>query len=125
MKTIEVCTCDVQTKYECGGMCMSHCDHVQTKHCVEVALCAGRHDIPQAKDGYIFSEVVDVTDPLKLEAVAIRRIRELRCGYIDIYVTGLSVALIAALNAARRLDVSVVLYHYNRETGEYFSQGVI
>lgn len=44
--------------------------------------------------------------------------------HINLYVTGLTVALIAALNVCRDEGVSVTLYHYNRDTGLYFPQEV-
>ena len=43
---------------------------------------------------------------------------------INIYVTGLTVALIAALNVCRHEGLKVTLYHYDKESGEYFSQEV-
>ena len=43
---------------------------------------------------------------------------------IRIYASGLTVALIAVLNAIRRLlpNNPVEVMHFNRETGEYYSQ---
>lgn len=43
---------------------------------------------------------------------------------INIYVTGLTVALIAALNVCRHEGLKVTIYHYDRESGEYFPQEV-
>jgi hypothetical protein len=45
--------------------------------------------------------------------------------HLDLYVTGLTVALIACLNAMRQQQISVTLYHFDRETGEYYPQEVI
>lgn len=45
--------------------------------------------------------------------------------HINLYVTGLTVALIAFLNMTKRENISVTLYHFDRETGEYFPQNVI
>lgn len=39
-------------------------------------------------------------------------------------VTGLTVALIAAINAAKEIGAVVTLYHFDRETGRYFGQSV-
>lgn len=41
---------------------------------------------------------------------------------ISIYVTGLTVALIAVLNVCRREKLCVTLWHYDRETGGYYPQ---
>lgn len=95
-----------------------------------IALCEGRHDIPQAEHGYLFAagEIADVTDVNGLETLAIEKIDRLRpVGKkltIDLYVTGLSVALVAAINACAALDVPLCLWHYNRDTGDYFPQVV-
>lgn len=95
-----------------------------------IALCEGRHEIPQAEHGYLFAdgEIADVTDVKKLETLAIEKVDRLRpVGKnltIDLYVTGLSVALVAAINACAALDVPLCLWHYNRDTGDYFPQVV-
>lgn len=124
MRYVEVCNCDAQSNYECGGMMKPYCDYVKLCKCAEVALCAGRHDIPQAVDGCIFDEIEDVTDVLHLEVVATRKLRALGVKFIDLYVTGLTPALIATLNAAHTAKIVVMLYHYDCKTGEYFHQPV-
>lgn len=65
-------------------------------------ICGGNHD-----HGW--------TD--EYESVNIDRLR--------LYVTGLSVALVAALNACRELGIAVELLHYDRETGTYYGQEVL
>lgn len=90
-------------------------------------LCEGRHEI-NGVDKYIFGNTIaDPTDTegLKEEAVAFfmdEGVRSTEC--IGIYVTGLTVALIAAINAAKESGVTVTLYHFDRETGNYFAQSV-
>ena len=113
---------------------------------LNVTLCAGRHEIPQATDGAIFREIPErlITSPHMLEEAAFGRLwsiehslgvdspdeEELYCSGlnpavpVNIYVTGLTVALIAVLNVCRRERVPVTLYHYNRGTGTYFPQSV-
>lgn len=44
--------------------------------------------------------------------------------HVNLYVTGLTVALIAALNACRDNGVTVTLWHFDRESGEYYPQDV-
>ena len=90
-------------------------------------LCEGRHEI-NGVDKYIFGNTIaDPTDTqgLKEEAVAFfmdEEVKSTEC--INIYVTGLTVALIAAINAAKEIGVTVTLYHFDRETGNYFEQSV-
>lgn len=122
---------------------------------LNLALCQGRHDIPQAIDGAIFGSVIEnMTDTNRLESSAFLHIWNIAYdhykngepgylrtspnwdGYdmkplvlcpdlhINIYVTGLTVALIAALNAMRKEGISVTLYHYDRDTDSYFPQEV-
>lgn len=47
------------------------------------------------------------------------------CFYTDLYVTGLTVALVAVLNACHKLGIVVTLYHYDREEGNYYPQQVL
>ena len=62
----------------------------------KMALCDGRHEIKEAADGSIFKGEVDP----------------------------LAVALVAVLNVCRQEGVDVTLWHFNRETGEYYPQEV-
>lgn len=122
---------------------------------IKIALCEGRHEIPEAVDGAIFrSEIKDVTDTVHLEqsafnglwSAAFRRHKGGEAGFlttdpdwdgsdmeplrfaaglsVDLYVTGLTVALIAALNVCRAEGISVTLWHFNRATGRYYPQQV-
>mgnify|MGYP000961133140 CR=1 FL=1 len=44
---------------------------------------------------------------------------------LRLYVTGLSVALVAALNACQELGIDVELLHFDRASGDYYSQEVV
>jgi hypothetical protein len=44
---------------------------------------------------------------------------------LNLYVTGLSPALIAVLNAATILDIDVWAYHYDQRTGGYVEQKIL
>ena len=95
-------------------------------------LCSGRHVIPVVTNA-IFNFGISpeiLTDPVKLERIAGKRLDRLIPNpkypvKINLYVTGLTVALIAALNAAKQRNYSVVLYHYNRDTDDYYKQEVL
>lgn len=115
---------------------------------LKMSLCAGRHEIPAAVDGAIFP--AEIPAPLmryeagleEKAAGAIAAAGHKYCAYImddsgdglvrdqftavtlDLYVTGLTVALIAVLNCCRKEGIPITLYHYDRETGEYFPQTV-
>lgn len=89
-----------------------------------MSLCKGRHEIPEAVDGSIFGTEVDPLNVEGLQAQAMETLSALEIRHLDLYVTGLTVALIAALNACRSLGIAVTLWHFNRETGKYYSQDV-
>ena len=127
----------------------------ENKARLSLELCKGRHDIPEAVDGAIFpTEIKDVTDTENLERKAFNGIWNAafkhfvngETGYaytpmdceeemvpvkmkkgleVNIYVTGLTVALIAALNVCKEEGLVAVVWHYNKETGNYFPQKVV
>lgn len=88
-----------------------------------VGLIKGRHNIPV--DKYIFDKIKDVTDQETLMNTAYHFIKKIDTDILEIYVTGLTVALIATLNVCRLLGIDVVLYHYDRETNSYYKQEVL
>lgn len=125
---------------ECGGNCYGCfytelCDkwldvapyepYFEEVDHASMALCEGRHEIPQAVDGSIFGNTIDPLDPNGLQAEAKSKLRELDIKSLDLYVTGLTVALISVLNACRELEIEVTLYHYDRESGNYCPQKVL
>ena len=90
-----------------------------------VALCEGRHDIPEARDGAIFHQIEDPSDIPALERHAASVIKATHVNDLTVYVTGLTQALAATLNACRVYGVTVTLMHYNSATGKYVSQPMI
>lgn len=91
---------------------------------LKLGLCTGRHTI-EGIQGYIFDEIEDVTNVGALFDEAYSNLKELENGKLELYVTGLTVALIEVLNACKFLNIKVELYHFNRETNSYFKQNVI
>ena len=92
---------------------------------MKLGLIKGRHEIPQVEGRYIFIEDLNPTDVKEAEGKAYSVLAGIKVVHIDLYVTGLTMALIAVLNAAKRHGMSVTLYHFDRETGEYFPQEVL
>lgn len=86
-------------------------------------LCKGRHKTPAA-DGAIFETEVNPLDVSALELEAKDKLESLNITKLHLYVTGLTVALIAVLNAARELNIKMTLWHFDRESGEYYKQEV-
>ncbi len=90
-----------------------------------MALCHARHQMPSCVEGSIFGQEVNPLDVQGLEEKALEVLKPLSNGKLNLYVTGLTVALIATLNAAKILNIKVVLYHFNRENNAYYSQEVM
>ena len=87
-----------------------------------MALCEGRHPIPQATDGAIFGNTLNPLDVNGLEETAFQKLEGVKS--LNLYVTGLTVALVAVLNVCRREGILVTLWHYNRDTNSYYPQPV-
>jgi hypothetical protein len=106
---------------ECGDYCGDN-RPIPTLKCkvASMTLCEGRHAIHEAEDGAIFKNTVNPLDVDGLEDQAYSTLKGVE--FLNLYVTGLTVALIAALNAARKLQIRVVLYHYDKNTGTYYPQ---
>ena len=91
---------------------------------LRMELCKGRHEIPQATDGAIFENtIVDPTDVQGLYEHAVSVLgRDPKPERLVLYVTGMTVALVAVINACNVLGIRLALKHFNRDTGEYYTQ---
>ena len=96
----------------------------QFKRCpaVTVVLCDARHEMPE-NDGAIFDTTIDPLDVRGLERIANRYVNGIE--ELTLYVTGLTVALVAVINACRIWNVKLTLMHYDRESGNYYPQKVV
>lgn len=101
---------------------------------LNMGLCEGRHAIPQVTDGYIFPSEVNPTDIYGLRTKAWDNLYTLYTNkgldfdidmpVLHLYVTGLTVALVEVINVCKKLDITLWLHHYNRETNDYYEQYV-
>lgn len=108
---------------------------------LNVAVCEGRHDIPQATDGSCFPNEIPskiLKNPTYLEDMAFSRLWDIcrRKKMIDendriiwgiqlnLYVTGLTIAVIAAIKAAKNEGMDIVLWHYDRDSESYYPQKI-
>lgn len=88
----------------------------------KMCLCEGRHEIPEAVDGAIY---VNTLNPLDLEGMRSTAAAKLAgVQSLDLYVTGLTVALIEVVNYCHANNVNVTLWHFDRESGSYYPQAV-
>lgn len=90
----------------------------------KIGLCLGRHKIKEVQE-YIFPQEVNPLDVKELEETALEIVSKIEDDELHIYVTGLTVALIASLNACKKLNKKVVLYHFDRTSGKYYPQEVL
>lgn len=88
---------------------------------MKLGLCKGRHEI-DGVDNYVFPTEVDPLDVDGLLAQASSAVRG--ADFVDLYVTGLTVALVAVINACGLQEIPLTLWHYDRESGEYYPQSV-
>lgn len=96
---------------------------------MNIGLIKGRHEIPEVNGLYIFNKPIDPTDVIGINEIAIARIKQLFNSpneekSMNLYVTGLTVALVAVINACRVYHIKLILWHYNRDTNRYFPQVV-
>ena len=93
---------------------------------LNIALCSGRHEIPQATDGAIFGAIEDVTNINALDEKAAKALTPYYKGEgnVNVYVTGLTVALVSVINVACSHGVNLTLWHYNAADGSYYPQYV-
>ena len=91
---------------------------------VSMALCESHHAIPQATDGTIFGSELDPLATTELETEAYNKLKGLEVKNLNLYVTGLTVALVSVINACRKLNIKLTLWHYDRDKGKYYPQSV-
>ena len=101
---------------------------------IKLGLCKGRHDI-QGIEEYIFENTLDPTNLKYMHDKALETINkyssEVDYLYLDLYVTGLTVATTSVINAVLdhnrtyKNKVILTLYHYNKDTDTYYPQQIL
>lgn len=117
----------------------------EEKKTIKIGVCEGRHNMPV--DGYIFKKIEDPTDVEGLQEIAEEFFQKLweelphkECYYpdewgndhisikidgkVEIYATGLTVAVIEAIKAALYYYnyYDIVIMHYDSVKGNYYPQ---
>lgn len=88
----------------------------------KMALCEGRHEIPEAVDGAIFGNTIHPLDIKGMRKTAAEKLNGVQV--LDLYVTGLTVALVEVMNYCHVNGVALTLWHFDRESGTYYAQPV-
>ena len=85
-------------------------------------LCEGRHKMPEEVEGVIFANSINPLDVNEMEKIASDKLEGIQ--FLKLYVTGLSVALVAVVNVCHQKNIKLVLMHFDRETEDYYPQWV-
>lgn len=85
-------------------------------------LCEGRHSWP-VKEG-IFPKVVEHINEVDLENIAEQRIPK-DCTRVAVYVSGLTIAMLAVVKVCARRGIGLTAYHYNPGSGVFSRQDVL
>jgi len=83
-------------------------------------LCKGRHATPA--DDSIFGTELNPLDIEGLEQIAMDKLQSVT--ELDLYVTGLSVALVAVINTCHKLGIKLTLWHFDKDSNSYYPQPV-
>ena len=84
-------------------------------------LCENRHRFP-VKEG-IFPHTVEHINEVQLEDIAEKRI-PLDCDRLAVYVSGLTIAMLAVVKVCARRGIKLTAYHYN-PSGVFSKQEVL
>lgn len=124
LRNMYKCSCDAQTLYECGGMGVGYCEYaVLCNSEIHVALCDSRHEIPMAVNGSVFPEVI--SNPMGFNALygmcaeALDAAVNNGVNRINVYVTGLTPALLTLINYCHDNGVTLITWHYDKVNGDY------
>ena len=84
-------------------------------------LCEGRHPMP-VREGIFPQRVEDIRQDL-LEKRADERIPQ-DCTHLEVYVTGLTIAMMAVVKVCARRGIHLTAYHFNNKYRMYTRQEV-
>ena len=85
-------------------------------------LCEGRHSWP-VKEG-IFPHTVEHINDVQLEDIAEKRIPA-DCARLAVYVSGLTIAMLAVVKVCARRGIRLTAYHYNPTSNVFSKQEVL
>lgn len=86
-------------------------------------LCRGRHEIPSV-EVYLFPHEVDPTNVDALRKRAWEGIPK-DASKVTVYVTGLTVAMMAVVQVCFARQIALTAMHYNRETEDFYPQEIL
>ena len=92
---------------------------------MKVGLIKGRHSLPV--ENYIFDkEIEDPTNLDKMDKIVEEKLKNVDTKEtLEVYVTGLTVALTTVIKYCLDNYINLTLYHFDKESGNYFPQIII
>ena len=85
-----------------------------------MCLCEGRHEMPSNVEGAIFPKEIDPLDLIGMGEIVYSKLNN--ASELDLYVTGLTVALCEVIWYCVTNAIPLTLYHYDKVSGTYYSQ---
>lgn len=89
---------------------------------MKISLATGRHDMP-VKESIFDRDIEDVTDVKGMYEIVEKKLEGARD--VEVYVTGLTVALGAVISYCIDYLIPLTLYHYDRESDSYYPQVIL
>lgn len=87
-----------------------------------MSLCAGRHEYPAQVSGSIFGQNLNPLDLAGMREDAEKALAGVVA--LDLYVSGLTIALVEVISVCRAHGITLTLWHFDRNTGSYYPQTV-
>jgi hypothetical protein len=97
---------------------------------IKIGLCQGQHEIPGITD-YFFDTEISLINTIQLQKIAEEKLWKIMDIYgrsnieIELYVTGLTAALIAVINACNLNCTRINLMHYDKNACTYYKQNIV
>ena len=92
---------------------------------IKLGAVAGRHEIPEVQ-GYVLDLVEDPSDLEAIEKNVFDCLdnKLVNVNKLDLYVTGLTSVVLAAVKYCSQNNVQLSCWHFNREDSSYFEQRI-
>ena len=90
---------------------------------IKLGAVSGRHEIPGVQ-GYVLNLVEDPSDLEEIERNVFASLdnKLVNVNKLDLYVTGLTSVVLAAVKYCSQNNVQLSCWHFNREDASYFEQ---
>lgn len=91
---------------------------------MKIGLCEGRHQMPKDVFNYVFPREIDMFDMRYMRECIEKKIKKTEY-MVELYVTGLTVAVVEVIKYCNEFNIPLTLMHFNNRTGKYVRQSTI